>query len=216
MPPRPKFSREEIVEAALAVVSDGGIEALTARTLAKRLGCSTRPIFTVFNEMDEIKTELRTLAAARIEERSVWAMERSGSVIQAGVQIMRIAIEDPNLYKLVFMSDGEGLESFDDFLGTDSEKIQRYKDSVCDEYELTPETAQAVMRYTFAHFYGIGALCVIGRYAPSDEELTRVFSEEFQALSALAKAGGLHVDEPEEAIVESGGDGRGAQRERSQ
>ena len=33
MPPKPKFSREEIVQAALKIVSEKGVEALTAKEL---------------------------------------------------------------------------------------------------------------------------------------------------------------------------------------
>ena len=47
MPPKPKFTKEEIVAAALELVSANGIEALTARELSAYLGSSARPIFTV-------------------------------------------------------------------------------------------------------------------------------------------------------------------------
>ena len=54
MPPKPKFTKEEIVAAALELVSEKGIEALTARELGVRLGSSARPIFTAFNSMEEV------------------------------------------------------------------------------------------------------------------------------------------------------------------
>ena len=62
MPPRPKFSREEIVEAALRVVSEKGVEALTAKALGDALGSSARPIFTVFRSMKEVQDEVRAAA----------------------------------------------------------------------------------------------------------------------------------------------------------
>ena len=40
MPPKPRFTREEIVAAALDIVSRKGIEALTARELGEALGSS--------------------------------------------------------------------------------------------------------------------------------------------------------------------------------
>ena len=40
MPPKPRFTREEIVDAALDIVSRKGIEALTARELGEALGSS--------------------------------------------------------------------------------------------------------------------------------------------------------------------------------
>ena len=50
MPPKPKFTREEIVQTALDIVSRKGVEALTAKELGDALGSSARPIFTVFAE----------------------------------------------------------------------------------------------------------------------------------------------------------------------
>ena len=47
MPPKAKFTKEEITEAALNIVQTNGFEALTARELGTRLGSSARPIFTV-------------------------------------------------------------------------------------------------------------------------------------------------------------------------
>ena len=62
MAPKNKFSREEMVDAALRVVRTNGIDALTAKALAKELGTSTQPVFTCFNTMDTLKKEV--LAAA--------------------------------------------------------------------------------------------------------------------------------------------------------
>ena len=58
MPPKPKFTREEIVAAALELVSEKGMSALTSRDLGARLGSSARPIFTVFNSMEEVQASL--------------------------------------------------------------------------------------------------------------------------------------------------------------
>ncbi|HCG61822.1 MAG TPA: TetR/AcrR family transcriptional regulator, partial [Collinsella sp.] len=62
MPPRVKFTKEEIVEAALRVTREGGIDSLTARSLAAELGASTRPMFTYFETVDELKHEVHEAA----------------------------------------------------------------------------------------------------------------------------------------------------------
>ena len=51
MPPSVKFTKEEIVNAALQVVREKGAAALTTRQIAAVLGVSTRPIFTYFQNM---------------------------------------------------------------------------------------------------------------------------------------------------------------------
>ena len=63
MPPKPRVTREEIVAAALDIVSRKGIEALTARELGEALGSSARPIFTVFRSMEELQQEVRSAAS---------------------------------------------------------------------------------------------------------------------------------------------------------
>ena len=45
MPPKVRFTREEIIRAALDITRESGPEALTARSLAARLDCSAKPIF---------------------------------------------------------------------------------------------------------------------------------------------------------------------------
>lgn len=60
MPPKPRFTREEIIAAALDIVSRKGVEALTARELGEALGSSARPIFTVFRSMEELQQEVRS------------------------------------------------------------------------------------------------------------------------------------------------------------
>ena len=57
MPPKPKFTREEIASAAFAMIKEGGVSALTARDLGARMGTSARPIFTLFKNMDMYDTD---------------------------------------------------------------------------------------------------------------------------------------------------------------
>ena len=67
MPPKPKFTKDEIVDAALDIVSRDGVEAMTAREVGERLSSSARPIFTVFGSMEELYGEVRKAAMRRFE-----------------------------------------------------------------------------------------------------------------------------------------------------
>ena len=58
MPPKVKFTREEIIRSALDIVRETGPEGLTARSLAARLGCSVKPIFGLFRSMEEVQQEV--------------------------------------------------------------------------------------------------------------------------------------------------------------
>ena len=44
MPAVRKVSKEQIIDAAVEVLRDDGFSAINARSVAKKLGCSTQPI----------------------------------------------------------------------------------------------------------------------------------------------------------------------------
>ena len=52
MPAVRKVSKEQIIDAAVEVLRDDGFSAINARSVAKKLGCSTQPIYFLnsFNE----------------------------------------------------------------------------------------------------------------------------------------------------------------------
>ena len=55
MPPLPKITKEKIIQGALALVRKKGAAALTAKSLAAKLGCSTQPVFWHFENMEALK-----------------------------------------------------------------------------------------------------------------------------------------------------------------
>ena len=54
------LSKENIVKAAVKLINDEGWSELNARSLAKKIGISTKPLYRIYNNMDEIKTDALT------------------------------------------------------------------------------------------------------------------------------------------------------------
>lgn len=54
MPPKTKFNKESIVEAAYELAKEKGLSAITARSVANRLGCSVAPIYVNFATIDDL------------------------------------------------------------------------------------------------------------------------------------------------------------------
>ncbi len=55
MPPKPKYTEQEIAACAFEIAREEGLDAIAARSVAKRLGTTTSPIFTCFSGMDALK-----------------------------------------------------------------------------------------------------------------------------------------------------------------
>ena len=78
MPPKQRFSPEDVIEAAYRVVRKSGWEGFSARTVATELNASTRPIYDCFNSMENIEAEVVKKALAYFVE--FLGRERTGDV----------------------------------------------------------------------------------------------------------------------------------------
>lgn len=55
MPPKPKVTKDMIIEAAFEIARDAGAEQINARTVSERLNCSTQPVMYHFATIAELK-----------------------------------------------------------------------------------------------------------------------------------------------------------------
>ena len=62
MPPKAKITKDMILNTVLEITRKTGFEAVNARSIANKLQCSTRPIFTCYKNMDELKNEFLEFA----------------------------------------------------------------------------------------------------------------------------------------------------------
>ena len=196
MPPKPKFTKEEIVTAALELVSEKGIEALTARELGVRLGSSARPIFTVFNSMEEVQEEVRVAALKRFESYAEKAMHYTPVFKQVGMQMILFAMEEPKLYQLVYMSENAGATDFEGITQQLGDVAQLCVDVIQQDYSLSESDAKALFEHVWIYTFGIGALCATGMCRFSQDEIIQMLGQDFMAMLFYAKSGRMNMPTP--------------------
>ena len=104
MAPKNKFTKEEMVTAAMRVVREGGVGALTAKTLAAALGASTQPIFTAFGSMDGVRQAVYDAAVRVYDGYTDAGLREKIPFFGVGMQYIRFAREEPELYRLLFLT----------------------------------------------------------------------------------------------------------------
>ena len=105
MPAKRKIQKEDILKASISIISHEGLNALNARKLAKKLGCSTQPLFYIYENMDDLKKDVID-EIVKIFDREVLKSE-TGSLEykDIGINYIRFAKEEPELFKLMFNND---------------------------------------------------------------------------------------------------------------
>lgn len=110
MPPKLKVTKEEIINAAVAIVRKDGAGAVNARTIASALNCSTQPLFSNFATMEELRLAVVEKADAMYHAYIQREIE-SGKYPDykaSGMAYIRFAKEERELFKLLYMRDRSG------------------------------------------------------------------------------------------------------------
>lgn len=106
MPPKAKITREMIVDAAFEIVRTVGAEEMNARTVAKKLGCSTQPVMSHFATIGELKRAVyEKVDMFHTEYITGFEAERRDIMRQLGLRYIRFAAEESNLFRFLFQSN---------------------------------------------------------------------------------------------------------------
>lgn len=189
MPPKPKFSKEEIVAAALDLISEKGMGALTARDLGNRLGSSARPIFTVFENMEEVQTEVRKAAMARFNSYTNKGIHYTPAFKQFGMQMVLYAKEEPKLFQLLFMTENDKARSFEDVFIELGDMSRLCIEVIMEDYKLTKQDAMQLFKHVWIHTFGIGALCAAKVCDFDEKEVSEMLTQAFIGMMMVVKAG---------------------------
>lgn len=155
MPPKCKFTREQVVEAALAVTRAQGTEAVTARSVAAGLGASPKVIFSLFRNMEELQAEVLRAADSLYRRRISEGMS-SGEYPPykgSGMAYVRFAREEKQLFRLLFMRDRSG-----ETIGEDRESVRPQLELIEKNLGLDEDAAYLFHLEMWLYVHGIAAM----------------------------------------------------------
>ena len=108
MPRKTVIHKEDIINAAVEIVRTDGYENLNARAIARRLGCSTQPLFSNFSNMEDLTGSVirRSLEIYNdFVAREFTKPHDYPPYKTNGMAYIRFALEEKNHFKLLYMRD---------------------------------------------------------------------------------------------------------------
>ncbi|MCM1120688.1 MAG: TetR/AcrR family transcriptional regulator [bacterium] len=188
MPPKAKFTREEMIDAALVIVRNEGFAALTARALGAKLGSSARPIFTVFQSMEEVQQAVVDRAKALYRQYIQRGLSDTPAFKGVGTQYILFAVNEPKLFQLLFMKEHDDVPELSAVLPIIDENYEAILSSVKGGYGLPRETAEKLYRHLWIYTHGIAALCATKMCRFTGEEISAMMTEVFIGLLKTLQA----------------------------
>lgn len=188
MPPKPKHTKDEIINAALKIASTNGLDNVKARDVGDLLCCSSRPIFTFFENMDELKNAVYAKAFELFYSYVNIADGYTPSFKMRGIQMIKFAKDEPNLFRMLFMTRGDE-KPLDVYVKAHMTGFEKDIDGIVSLYGVTRRDAERVFGQLWVHAYGICALCVAGACEITENDFTRMLGESFESEILFIKKG---------------------------
>lgn len=182
MPPKAKFTKEQICEAALQIARQDGMHAITARNLGDRLNSSARPIFTVFQNMEEVQLETIKLARELYNRYIAEGLKWQPAFKGVGKQYIKFACDEPKLFQLLFMTESSTIPDVFHVLAQIDDNHSKILDSIVDTYQVPKETAQSLYRHLWIYSHGIATLSATNVCHFAETEIDGWMTEVFGSL----------------------------------
>ena len=189
MPPKCKFTREEIIQAALDIAKSEGTASITARSLGAKLGSSSKPIFSVFENMEEVQAEVQKAAKALYAGYVQVGLHQELAFKGVGTQYILFAIKEPKLFQLLFMTEQSQKPSVAGILPIIDESYEQILLSVQNGYGLGKKDAENLYRHLWIYTHGIAVLCATNMCSFTADEISRMMTEVCVSLLKEIKGG---------------------------
>ena len=186
MPPQAKFTREEIIEAAFQIARTLVYDKITDSELGKQLQSSARPIFTVFENMEEVKAAVIDRAKEVYGQYVADGLKQELAFKGVGMAYIKFSMKEPLLFQLLFMSAVPGDMSVESILPQIDASYEDILQSV-QKYVDSREAADMIYQHLWTYTHGIATMCATGLCSYSAEQIGERLTQIFTGLMMLEK-----------------------------
>jgi AcrR family transcriptional regulator len=188
MPPKVKFQKNDIVQTAFEIVRKRGFKELSARAVAQQLHCSTRPIYSYFNSMEELDVVILKKAAQLLVEYQT--TERTGNVfLDIGIGYVLFALNEKHLFALMFNESVTFKRHRENIkiLGIDASLIEAMKTDPGLE-GMSEEQLRTILTKMWIFTHGLASLISVkDAKSGSEQDVIKILMEVGRAVIADAK-----------------------------
>lgn len=176
MPPREKISRQEILDAAVALTRQQGFDRVTARDVGAMLGTSAKPVYRAFANMTELKQAVVSEAEKALRQgiSREMARKRYPPYKAVGMAYTGFARDDPELFRLLFMRNRAQEPQEGDF-GDVIPLLQK-------QTGMERGAAERFHAEMWVCTHGIASMIATGYLPWDEEEISRMLTDFYQGL----------------------------------
>lgn len=157
MPPKPKITKEMITYAAFEIAKEQGFENINARTIARKLSCSTQPVLYYFSKIEEIKNAAYEEADICHSHYLFHDIEKCDYPLsEIGLRYVRFAHEERQLFRFLFQSGKFAGKRLPDLI--DSEELKPVLSIMQQDIQASMEQTKHIFLSVFLFLHGYASM----------------------------------------------------------
>ncbi len=169
MPAIKELSKEHIVKVAVKMVNDTGWDSINARSLAKKLNVSTKPLYRIYKNMDEIKEDIYKEISRQYDEFINSRIDNKKALITLCIAYVEFAQEYKNLFISLFLSNNLKWQNFENVL--DEKWNQSTIINLVNKHGYSFEEAKNLFMNLWLYANGLATLIATNELVIDEEEI---------------------------------------------
>lgn len=178
MPPKTKVTKEEIVSAALEAVRQEGEGGLNARRIARRLCCSTQPVFSNYRSMEDLRKDVLCAASRFCAQRMDRLVANSNMppYKAMGMAYITLAMEERELFRFLYMRPRTEAEM------QERAETEQVVAMIAEKTGLDADTAYLFHLEMWLYVHGIAVTAATSFVTWKEEQLSQMLTDMYDGL----------------------------------
>ncbi|WP_311330755.1 TetR/AcrR family transcriptional regulator [Capnocytophaga sputigena] len=172
MPKSTTITQEIIIETAFEMVRKEGFTILSARNIAKQIGCSTQPIYWCYKNMDDLKAEICKKALPFLQSVVLSYSKTGNTLLDLGLGYVWMAHTEPALFKAFYMDNVTNVKLTDIF--PESERVVEIMKNSEECKNLSDEELKNDIAKGWMLAHGIASLVAVGMLVYDEDKILEI------------------------------------------
>ena len=177
MPKASTITKEMIIEAAFEIVKTEGFVALSARNAAKKIGCSTQPIYWIYENMEVLKQDVISHMTIFLNNK-IHSYKKTGKpFLDVGLGYIHVAFAEPMLFKSIYVDNIFNIKL------TDILPNAAVIEVMSKELDIPEKQLQELASKSWIFAHGLASLVATEMIEYDEEKIEQLLSSFFEDIS---------------------------------
>ena len=180
--PKQRITKEMVVNAAFEIAENGGMEQVTVKSIADKIGCSVQPIYSYCKNMDCLLQDVIDQFNCFIQKYVASHIDKDDLFRSTGKSYIQLAQDEPHLFRIFILHQRRGVSSLNDLY--QSEANPHTAEMIAKELNISVERAKQLHLNMLIYTIGIGTVFSVTTPGISTDE---IYTQQEAAYEAFLK-----------------------------